>query len=287
MTLSAFPYPGGKTPYVNRILEYFPAHQNYIEVFGGGAALLLNKPESYVEVYNDANGDVVHFFRTVRDQREDLEEWLRATPYSRDVYDEWAEAYFNDGYRPDNDVERAGRWFYLRYTNYGGKVAGRAGFKAPGKRNEARSLRGGIDALDDVVDRLQEVTIENEDFADVIDRYDRESALFYLDPPYVEAGDDLYGVEFDHERLADSLADTDGKWIVSYDTIPDALADHAVAYASFDANYSLAYTLEDGRKEDTELLAFNFDPDQATAFIDDEEQQTFADLAATDGGVGE
>lgn len=266
--LSAFPYPGGKTPYVNDILRYFPDHRRYVEPFGGSAAMLLNKPESYVEVYNDINSDVVYFFRTVRERREELVEWLHAVPFSRELYEEWVDEFF-DGYRPDDDIERAGRWFFLRYTQYGGKVDGRSGFKASGKRNEARSFRGGVEALDEVVDRFAEVTVENADYREVIDRYDGEEAFFYVDPPYVGPGDTLYDTEFDHETLAKTLADVEGRWLCSYgDDAPDALADVASHIGTFDAMYSLGYTIDEGRVESEETLLANYDPNEEPDFLE-------------------
>lgn len=265
MALSAFPYPGGKTTYWQDIVQYFPEHRRYVEVFGGSAAVLLNKPESYIEVYNDRDRDVVQFFEVVRERRDELQEWLRCTPFSRELHGEWTAEFF-DGYRPEDPVERAGRWFFIRYSQYGGKLNGPSGFKASGKRNEAISFRGGIDALDEVVERFQEVTVENEDFQDVIERYDRENTLFYCDPPYAGPGDTIYGTEFDHERLASTLGDCEGYWIVSYDDVPEPLAEHAETVTSFDASYSLHYTVDEGRREAEELLAMNFDPLEEPAF---------------------
>lgn len=272
MALSAFPYPGGKTPYWKDIIRYFPDHKRYVEVFGGGAAVLLNKPESYIEVYNDRDSDVVQFFRVVRERRADLEDWLRCTPFSRELHSEWTKDFF-DGERPDDPVERAGRWFFLRYTQYGGKLNGPSGFKASGKRNEALSYRGGIEALDEVVERLQEVTIECEDFQDVIERYDRENTLFYCDPPYVGPGDEIYNTEFEHERLANTLAECEGDWIVSYDEIPEPLEEASETIRSFGASYSLHYTVDEGRRAAEELLAMNFDPESRPAFVDRDHSQ--------------
>lgn len=266
MVLSAFPYPGGKTTLVDDIVQYFPRHRRYVEVFGGSAAVLLNKPPSYIEVYNDLNSDIVHFFETVRDRRDELEEWLRATPYSRELHEEWARAFY-DGERPDDDVARAGRWFYLRYTQYGAKIDRYSGFKPSIKRNEARSLRGSADDLDQIVERLQNVTIENQDFKQVVQRYDRDDTLFYLDPPYLETAYNFYGTgQFDHERLSEVLDNCDGHWIVSYGKIPESIEEIATNVEEFAAHYSLDVGDGESRGEDTERLAMNYDPKEVPSF---------------------
>jgi len=281
MALSAFPWPGGKTHYIGKILPYFPDHRRYVEPFGGSAALLLNKPESYVEVFNDLDDDVVHFFETVRKQREELQEWLRKVPYSESLHEEWQDDHFA-GRRPDDDVERAGRWFFLRCTTYGGSAGRRAGFKRPGKRNEARSFRGNADNLEDVVDRFQEVTIANEDYRQILDRYDHEETLFYIDPPYLDVGERYYPAAdgFDFEEFVDALRDRDGYWIVSSGDLPDGLEDVATETREFTAMYSLPNANSEQRQEEVEHLSMNFDPGEVPGFLG---PQRTLDVA-TDGG---
>jgi len=282
--LSAFPYPGGKTPYVEQIVRHFPSHRRYVEPFGGSAAVLLNKPQSYVEVFNDLDDDLVHFFRVAREQREELQEWLRNTPYAESVYERWQEAY-TAGERSDDDVERAGRWFYLRYTNYGGSPDRRAGFKRPGKRNEARSFRGGIDEIAAIVERFQEVTIANEDATDVLDRYDHAETLFYCDPPYYAADERYYPAAegFSHSEFVDALRDRDGRWIVSYDVLPPGLESLATTVAEFTVRYSLPNANASQREKSTEKLAMNFDPNSADPF--NAVGQTTLPGVAADGGT--
>ncbi|WP_330633779.1 DNA adenine methylase [Halocatena halophila] len=252
---------------MNQILRFFPHHRRYVEPFGGSAAVLLNKPESYVEVFNDLDDDVVHFFRTVREQREALQEWLRMVPYSESVHNDWQDDFFA-GKRPDDDIERAGRWFYLRYTTYGGSAGRRAGFKRPGKRNEARSLRGSIDSLDAVVERFQEVTIAKEDYQTVLDRYDHDETLFYLDPPYLNPGEQYYPAadDFDQSEFVDALRDRDGYWIVSAGDLPAGLRDVSTEVVEFTARYSLPNAVTEARQETKERLAMNFEPSETPRF---------------------
>jgi DNA adenine methylase len=292
--LSAFPYPGGKTSYVDEIVRQFAEHRRYVEPFGGSAAVLLNKPRSYIEVFNDLNSDIVHFFEAVRERKNELQEWLRQTPFSRELHERWGRAFYQ-GERPDDDLERAGRWYYLRYTQYGGKVDRFSGFKTSIKRNEARSLRGATVHLDEVVARLQNVILENQDYRDVVDRYDRPDTLFYFDPPYVETTYNYYGTgEFDHKQLADVLADLKGYWICSYGDLPDALKARVMknrreggtwTVQRFTAHYSLDTEEGEERDEADEHLVMNFDPRDEPEFTA-ANQTTLKDtfVAATDGG---
>ena len=60
-------YHGGKVRLAAKIISLFPQHDGYVEPFGGGAAVLLAKPRSRLEVYNDIDGDIVTLFRVLRD----------------------------------------------------------------------------------------------------------------------------------------------------------------------------------------------------------------------------
>jgi DNA adenine methylase len=282
MTLSAFPYPGGKTVYCEEIINRMPEHRRYVEPFGGSAAVLLNKPPSHIEVFNDLDDDIVHFFEVLRDQREELERWLQAIPYSRSVYEEWVSEFYN-GSRSDDDVERAGRWFYLRYSQFNGSLDRRNGFKTGGKRNEARSFRGSIQSLETVAARFSEVTVECQPYHEVLDRYDNPDTLFYLDPPYYQTSSDRdhyrVGGDFNHEHFVDELRTREGDWIVSYGELPPQLRDIAETVETYTAMYSMSY--DDERQEVTEHLAMDFDPASQPAFSD--YRQTTLDVVA-DGG---
>src|SRR5690606_29758674 len=83
---SIITYYGGKGRVWRHIIPHFPEHHTYVEPLGGSAAVLLNKPPSPVEVYNDIDSNVVTIFRVLRDHPDELRRGLESTPYSREEY---------------------------------------------------------------------------------------------------------------------------------------------------------------------------------------------------------
>ncbi len=99
---------GAKWIMAPRILPYFPAHRVYVESFGGGGSVLMRKPRSKVEVYNDMDAGLVNVFRVMRDP-ETAEQLRRAcwlTPFAR-VEHELT-------YEPTTDPVEAARRFIFR-----------------------------------------------------------------------------------------------------------------------------------------------------------------------------
>ena len=67
------PYSGGKQRIAQAIADLLPPHESYIEPFAGALSVLLAKEPAPLEVVNDLNGDLVTFWRILRDQPDDLE----------------------------------------------------------------------------------------------------------------------------------------------------------------------------------------------------------------------
>ena len=271
--VSVFPWPGGKGRRSEWLLSKMPAHDCYVEAFGGSAALLYNKPRSHNEVYNDVNDDLVQFFEVLRDRDDELAEWVRDVPYARSLHSDWIDAYL-DGHRPDDPIERAGRFWCLRYMQFAAKPFEKSGFKVRNYWNPSRTFDNAKGRLREIADRFRAVTIENRDFVDILEGYDAAwndsddpDVLFYLDPPYVGT-EHYYSLEFDHRRFVEALADVDGRWMCSYSELPDGLDDYHVLsrerrHRMTRSNASVA----------TERLVCNFDPTQEPFFVDQETRQ--------------
>src|SRR5919108_2460255 len=103
----AFGWYGGKFSHLDWLLPLLPKTTHYCEPFGGSAAVLINRAPSPVETYNDVHGEVVNFFRVLREQKDALIEAIGLTPFSRAEF-ELAIARSTEELSP---VERARRFF--------------------------------------------------------------------------------------------------------------------------------------------------------------------------------
>lgn len=115
-TRPALRYFGGKWRLAPWIISHFPEHTCYVEPFAGGASVLLRKPESKVEVLNDLDGEVVNFWRVLREQTEAFIRAVELTPFSRE---EASLAY----QVADDPLERARRLFIRSWQQRGGDLA--------------------------------------------------------------------------------------------------------------------------------------------------------------------
>lgn len=227
VTRPALRYHGGKFRLARWILQFFPAHGCYVEPFGGAAGVLLQKTRVYAEVYNDLDGDIVNFFRVLRDARlrQDLVEACRLTPYARDEFDQ--------AYEPTDDpLERARRTCVRAAMGFGSAGATKAttGFRTDTRRKYGTAQHNWADypgALGAIGERLAGVLIENRDAVDVMRSHDGHDTLFFVDPPYVHATRNLrnkggYRHELDddgHGRLIDALKTVDGMVVLcGYDS---------------------------------------------------------------------
>ena len=187
VTSPALRYYGAKFRLAPWVIGHFPPHRTYVEPFGGAAGVLLRKPRCYAEVYNDLDGDIVNFFRVLRDPelRERLIELCQFTPFAR--------ADFEIAFDPSEDpVERARRTAIRAAMGFGsaGSTKGSCGFRIDTRRNYGTAQHVWSrypPTLQAIGQRLAGVLIENRPAISVMQQRDSVDTLNYVDPPYMFA----------------------------------------------------------------------------------------------------
>lgn len=204
-------YFGGKWILAPWIISHFPAHRVYCEPFGGGASVLMRKPMSYAEIYNDLDGEVVNLFRVLRDreQAETLYRILGLTPFAREE--------FNESYEPSSDViEQARRTLIRSFMGFGSNAVNRAertGFRANANRSGTTPAHDWVnwpEQIKFISERLQGVVIENRDAREVMAQQDNPTTLHFVDPPYV------HGTRSEKHGYRHEMTDQDHEDLISF-----------------------------------------------------------------------
>ncbi|MCF8719199.1 DNA adenine methylase [Nitrospina gracilis] len=112
---------GGKSRLAASIVELFPPHRTYVEVFGGAAWVLFRKDASTskVEVYNDIHGELVNLFRVVKHRPSALVECFRMALFSRQTYYRFLKELDQPA---EDEVERAARFLFLIRSAFGSSI---------------------------------------------------------------------------------------------------------------------------------------------------------------------
>lgn len=209
-----FGWYGGKFSHLDWLLPLLPRAHHYCEPYAGSGAVLLNREPSPVETYNDVDGEVVNFFKVLRDQPEELARAIALTPFSREEYHRAIMGVSTSIPKSKRALERARR-FYIRarQTRTGlaqtaslGRWANCRDTSRAGMSGVVSRWLGGVEALPEIGERLIRVQIENRPATDVIRLYDGPGTLFYCDPPYLHTtrGDSkAYGFEMDEQEHID------------------------------------------------------------------------------------
>ncbi len=264
--LIAFGWYGGKFSHLDWLLPLLPDCLHYCEPFAGSGAVLMNREPSPVETYNDIDGEVVNFFRVLRESKDELIEQIALTPFSREEFALACELNPNL-----TNVERARR-FYVRARQVRTGLAQTASIgRWANCKNTSRSgmsgvvsrWLGGVEQLDFIAERFLRVQIENRPATNIVNLYDGKETLFYCDPPYIHEtrGDSkAYGFEMDnqmHIELAEVLNKAEG--MVALSNYDCELMNKLYSSKKWKKIYSLEKTIHSTKDKRQEVLWVNYD----------------------------
>jgi len=280
--MSLFRYPGGKTRYTDFILPTLyrcSGFSTYVEPFVGGGSVALEMAEHYPTiklVLNDLDPGMAAFWELVADAPEgeiqSFADRILNTGPTVAMFNEMLKS------QPSDRSGRAFRALFLNRTSWGGmglRPLGGKDQKSKGKidsrwesANLVRELREARKLLHD------RTKVLSADFGAIIPLA-HAKALMFLDPPYYEAGNQLYKFKWsdaDHVRLRDALKGKNN-WVMSYDEHPRIRELYGVlAYLM-----AVKYSLGSKRKKMEELLLFprlefpaDFNPDVGVGGVGDQ-----------------
>ena len=208
---------GGKSKLRERIRRMMPKHTTYIEPFVGGGSVFFAAPAdpNIKEVINDKDKDVISLYSDVKKIGDKVGELPVIT--SKEQFNA-----LKNKKTFSSPVERFKRNILLSLYSF---RSDRTSY-APSKSRE-KANRGSVRSqkrYDKYKERLKDVRILNQDYKSVIRKYDNPNAFIYLDPPYSTAAKmkDYESNDVTIEEIINFLKTVKGKFILSYDNIPEA-----------------------------------------------------------------
>lgn len=245
---------GGKTKMADRIIKIMPSHKTYIEAFVGGASVYFKKPLSEVNIINDIDDYVINLYNDLKDiDAFDLK--LTDADVTKDKFMEYKnkKKFCNNKQRLYNSLLLNKLSMLGKNTHYGVDNI-KTGYKRIPK---FKFLRDNFNAYKT---KLNNTIILNQDYKSVIQQYDNEDTLIYLDPPYSDIKKGWgYKDNPEMQELINILFNIKGKFIMSYDYSDDIVKE-------FENNFNVyiietkygSRRSEDRSKKVKELLITNF-----------------------------
>lgn len=269
-SLSPLRYPGGKAKlydYICLLLtENNLKNMTYVELFAGGAGLaiglLLNNKVKHI-VINDIDYCIYCFWKCVVNNAKELCDKIKNCAITIDEHNKQKMIYQNP--RQYSEIEVAFSTLFLNRTHRSGILKGGI---IGGNAQEGKYKIDCRFNKDDIIKRIcniakykNSITVTNLDALNFLENEKmilRKKCFFYIDPPYVVKGGDLYENAFterDHIDLSKAIkAKLKGrKWIITYDN-------HELVKTLYKSNriaeFKISYTAQD-KKKGEELMIFS------------------------------
>ena len=236
-------YIGGKSKIGKWIVPFYDKDmETYVENFGGMFWCFFNMdlkqyPNLKKVVYNDFNPLNYNLFKCIQNP----EELLKAInniecqqvgveitpPHLKEMFISFQGEIFAEDFSVNpGDYVVAAKYVYILTQVFSGSKPEKSSYiDLKGKyKSKYLTFRDKLLKPEWVEHFLRITDVENMDFADVITKYDSPTTYIYLDPPYYKTENYYSNHDFtrdDHERLAKTLQNIQGKFSLSYYDFPE------------------------------------------------------------------
>ena len=225
-------YYGGKQNIAEWVVSKFPlgyTQLNYVEAFCGGSAVLFEKTKGQSETISDLDWGIYNFFKELRDNGDELFRLIDLTMYNENELTK-AKEFIKD--ESLSDTKKAYYTYLLYQLTYASMYSGSFGYaknikydkdtenkinKRIGRRCSG-SFKNKLEKIRLAIDRLKWVQIMNRPAMELIEKFDSNLTLFYLDPPYPETYQQYkngFSIE-DFNKMTKKLTKIKGRFLLSF-----------------------------------------------------------------------
>jgi len=257
---SPIKWMGGKSKSVKTILPLIPKHDCYVEPFFGGGWIYFAKEKAKVEILNDINGDLINFYEVIRTQLNEFISRFDNVLVSRELFLDYRKTMSNKSL---STIERAFRFYYVNQNAFGGLIR----YNKKGECNSPFAINGKVfvqsgfwdnDKIKLAHERLKYTYIENDDYKNVLKKFDHKDAFIFIDPPYVCKDGKYNGTnDFEYQELLEQCRNIKGKFILTLNSEFEEMFDEFNVIHN-DVHYSIGCTTESS-KGYGEIIILNYD----------------------------
>jgi DNA adenine methylase len=248
---------GNKRKMKDQLHRYFPKHKMRIELFFGAGGSYFYLPKPKYAILNDLDDDVYNLYKIILDQKDELIHQIRLMPITESLLKDWKK---NIEIEP---MRKAIRFLLLSNFTYLGK----GDTLRFGLENVKKNI---IKNIEPTFLWLQDATLMNSDFRDVIKKINfsdtllrKDEAFLYLDPIYL-------GTTHFYKVPKWTVKDTEDCFkIMANSGIPSAMSEFdndLVLKLAVDYKMNVIYLKErrNIKKRSQEILITNYHVDQVS-----------------------
>lgn len=216
LLIAPFNRSGNKYLMRKIIIDRIHPHDTYVELMCGSASIFFNKPKAQVNVLNDLDIDVYNRLKLLTDI--DLSTDIRDYPFQLKTKDEIKQFYSDHIDNPNNTKEE--QLILHKIICVNGwccqpvkKVNDIKGNEIKGDIKNPLCILNNLSTYKSL---MNDVIVTNQDYQEIIEKYDSPTTFFFIDPPYENTNKKFYShTHFNYQQLETILSQIKGTCMIT------------------------------------------------------------------------
>jgi DNA adenine methylase len=169
---------GNKTRIAPDIIQHFPQHRTYIEMFFGAGGIFFHKPLADYNFCNDIDDDIFNLYTVLQKRKDELINAIELMPIHESLMKHWNKN------SEEDPIQKAVRFLMLSNFGYMGKPETLCFGQSHGNQKKSTLAK-----IHQTFERIKFAQFMCTDFRNVLNkiqfRENKEDAFIYADPPYI------------------------------------------------------------------------------------------------------
>ena len=201
---------GNKKRIANDIIQYFPPHDTFIDLFFGAGGMFFSKPLSKNNICNDIDDDVFNLYTVIQSHKDDFIKEIELMPVNESLFKYWKSN------KETDPIKKAVRFIKLSNFSYLGK----GDMLLFGQQSNINIKNKIFKNIENTIDFLNHAKFMCQDFRKVLPKISlpkKEDVFIYADPPYLGTTNNYSSsfTETDTKDLFSILVESDIRFAIS------------------------------------------------------------------------